>query len=105
MFKYFLALIVLTHLTLYPQDNYSRIDSLLIELENEGVFSGVVSVAKLDSVLILKTMGYEDENKKSPMRQESMFDRVLNPFSINRIIILQLIQEGRLLFTDSLGNI
>ena len=80
MLKYLLALFVLTHLTLYPQDNYSRIDSLLNAVKYMDIFSGVVLVAKGKDIKILKAIGYADENKKIKLKTNTRFDRVLYPF-------------------------
>ena len=104
MLKYLLALFVLTHLTLYPQDNYSRIDSLLNAVKYMDIFSGVVLVAKGKDIKILKAIGYADENKKIKLKTNTRFDRVLYPFFINRLVILQLIQQGKLSLTDSIGK-
>lgn len=104
MLKYLLALFVLTNLTLYPQDNYSRIDSLLNAVKYMDIFSGVVLVAKGDNIKILKAIGYADRQRKEKLKTNTRFDRVIYPFFVNRLVIIQLIQQGKLSLTDSIGK-
>lgn len=104
MLKYLLALIVLTHLTIYPQDNFKRVDSLLNAVTHMDIFSGVVLVTKGIDIKILKAIGYADENKKIKLKTNTRFDRVINPGFINEIIILQLVQQGKISLTDSIGK-
>ena len=75
MLKYLLALIVLTHLTIYPQDNFKRVDSLLNAVTHMDIFSGVVLVAKGNDIKILKAIGYADENKKIKLKTNTRFDK------------------------------
>lgn len=104
MLKYLLAFIVLTHLTIYPQDNFKRVDSLLNAVTHMDIFSGVVLVAKGDKIKILKPIGYADENKKIKLNTNTRFETILHPFNVNKIIMVQLIQQGRLMLTDSIGK-
>ncbi len=104
MLKYLLALIVLTHLTIYPQNNFNRVDSLLNAVKQMDIFSGVVLVAKGNDIKILKAIGYADENEKIKLKTNTRFDRVINPGFINEIIILQLVQQGKISLTDSIGK-
>jgi len=104
MLKYLLTLIVLTHLTIYPQNNFNRVDSLLNAVKHMDIFSGVVLVAKGDKIKILKPIGYADEKKKIKLNTNTRFDRILYPFDVTRLLIVQLIQQGRLMLTDSIGK-
>jgi CubicO group peptidase (beta-lactamase class C family) len=78
----------------------SYVDSLA-ELDQ---FSGVVMIAKGDSVLFLKAYGFADREKKAPNRTDTRF----NVGSINkvftRIAVLQLESEGKLSLSDTIGR-
>lgn len=67
-------------------------------------FSGVVMIAKEDSVLFLKPYGFADREKKIPNRTDTRF----NVGSINkiftRIAVLQLESEGKLSLSDTIGH-
>lgn len=104
MLKYLLALIVLTHLTIYPQDNFKRVDSLLNAVTHMDIFSGVVLVAKGNDIKILKAIGYADENEKIKLKTTTRFEMILHPFNISKLLVVQLIQQGKLMLTDSIGK-
>jgi D-alanyl-D-alanine carboxypeptidase len=78
----------------------SYVDSLTVL----DLFSGVVMIAKEDSVLFLKAYGFADREKKIPNRTDTRF----NVGSINkiftRIAVLQLQSEGKLSLSDTIGR-
>ena len=104
MFKQLIALLFLLQLVLSAQNNLIKVDSLLNNLEASDEFYGVVLVAKGDSILLLRAIGYTDETKEVKLKTDTKFDKIIEPGFISRLITLQLIQEGRLSLKDSIGK-
>lgn len=67
-------------------------------------FSGVVLIAREDSILFSKAYGFADREKKVPNRPDTRF----NVGSINkvftRIAVLQLASQGKLSLSDTIGR-
>lgn len=104
MFKQLLTLLVFLQIVLSAQDNLVKVDSLLNNLEASDEFYGVVLVAKGDTILLLRAIGYTDETKEVKLKTDTKFDKIIEPGFISRLITLQLIQEGRLSLKDSIGK-
>ncbi len=104
MFKQLLTLLVFLQIFLSAQDNLVKVDSLLNNLEVSDEFYGVVLVAKGDTILLLRAIGYTDETKEVKLKTDTKFDKIIEPGFISRLITLQLIQEGRLSLKDSIGK-
>ena len=85
-------------------DLLNRTASYVDSLTALDQFSGVVMIAKEDSVLFLKAYGFADREKKIPNRTDTRF----NVGSINkiftRIAVLQLESEGKLSLSDTIGR-
>lgn len=104
MFKQLLALLVLLQLVLSAQNNLLKVDSLLNNLEASDEFYGVVLVAKGDTILLLRAIGYTDETKEVKLKTDTKFDKIVQQGFICRLITLQLIKDGRLSLKDSIGK-
>lgn len=104
MFKQLLTLLVLLQLVLNAQNNLVKVDSLLNNLEASDEFYGVVLVAKGDTILLLRAIGYTDETKEVKLKTDTKFDKIIEPGFISRLITLQLIKDGRLSLKDSIGK-
>lgn len=81
----------------------SRIDSYLSRLESYG-YSGVVMVARGDSMLIHRAYGLADQKRTIPMRTDHLIDMgsVTKQFTAAAIVALE--EDGKLRVTDSIGK-
>ncbi len=104
MFKQLLTLLVLYQIVLSAQDNLVKVDSLLDNLEANDEFYGVVLVAKGDTIILLRAIGYTDETKEVKLKTDTRFDKVVQQGFLCRLITLQLIKDGRLSLKDSIGK-
>ena len=81
-----------------------EIDRIARKLSDADVFSGVVLVARGDSVLYLGAFGDADKERRIPIRPDTRFAlaSVTKPFVT--VAIAKLVEEGRLSWDDSLGK-
>jgi CubicO group peptidase (beta-lactamase class C family) len=81
-----------------------EIDRIARKLSDVDVFSGVVLVARGDSVLYLGAFGDADKERRIPIRPDTRFAlaSVTKPFVT--VAVAKLIEEGRLSWEDSLGK-
>ena len=81
-----------------------RLDQYLAKLSQDDVFSGVALVARNGNPVLLRAYGYADRDKKVANTIRTRF----NIGSINKaftaIAIRQLIAEGKVALTDTLGK-
>jgi len=86
-------------------DEYAdKLDKIVNEYNNLGMFSGNVLVAKDGNIVYEKQFGYADWEKKTPVTTETLF-RIgsLNKMFTNGMI-MQLEKEGKLSVNDNLGK-
>ena len=89
----------------FPQNTFTRIDSLLIQASRLDLFSGVVLIADKDNVQYLKAFGNSDWNKQSPNLTDTKFNIGSIGKLFTQILITQLIQEGKLNLSDNLETL
>ncbi len=71
---------------------------------NKEEFSGTVLVAKEDSIVMIKSAGYADKEEKVRNGTNTKFNIASTGKLFTRIVILQLIQEGKLSLDDTIGR-
>jgi CubicO group peptidase (beta-lactamase class C family) len=83
-------------------DNVKKLDSLFDKLEQEKGFNGNVLVAKNDTIIFQRSVGYAVEETKQQLDAGSVFElaSVSKQFTAMGIMLLQ--QKGKLQFDDSL---
>ncbi len=84
---------LLTHMASYV-DSLTALDR----------FSGVVLIARGDSVLFLKAYGFADRERKVPNRPDTRFNVGSIDKIFTRIAILQLESQGKLSLSDTVGR-
>jgi D-alanyl-D-alanine carboxypeptidase len=90
--------------SLPPDDISARLDGYFTRLVADDVFSGVVLVARLGAPVFFKAYGLADRDRNVANTTTTRF----NIGSINKVFtqvaIRQLVQAGRLAYTDTLGK-
>jgi CubicO group peptidase (beta-lactamase class C family) len=89
----------------FPQNNFQKLDTLLNNAAQLNLFSGVVLVADKDSVPYLKTYGYADWDNLTPNLADTKFNIGSIGKLFTQIIIMQLVQEGKLKLTGNLAGL
>ena len=82
----------------------SPLSSIIKQEENNGNFSGVVLIAKGDSVVFIKGAGFADREANILNDTNTIFNIASTGKLFTRIVILQLIQEGKLSLDDKIGK-
>jgi CubicO group peptidase (beta-lactamase class C family) len=97
------AMLVLPSCVAAQETPASRITAYLSRLESYG-YSGVVMVARGDSVIVHRAYGLADQKRKIPMRTDHLFDMgsVTKQFTAAAIVALE--EDGKLRVTDSIGK-
>ena len=81
-----------------------RIDSLVFAYQNLDIFSGVVLIAEKGKPYYHKAFGLADRKNKIPNKLDTRFDIGSMNKSFTKVLILQLISEGKLDLDDPLGK-
>lgn len=77
-------------------DSYSRIDSLLSQLNKDSQFNGAFFIANRDSISFLKTYGYSDIPKQTDLTNETLFEIASVSKTLTATLIMKLIENGDL---------
>jgi len=95
----------------WPQNPLSE-PSIVAEIEkhiqanvNEDAFSGAVLIAKGDRILLSKAYGLADKEKKIINQTDTKFNIGSMNKMFTSVAIAQLVQAGKLSYTDTLANI
>ncbi len=83
----------------------SAIDEKLQKDYNQGLFSGNVLVAKGDKVILEKSYGYANIEKQILNNEDTRFHTGSVGKMITATAIAQLVEQGKLNFSDTLGTI
>ncbi|HEV3485006.1 MAG TPA: serine hydrolase domain-containing protein, partial [Vicinamibacterales bacterium] len=81
-----------------------EIDRIARKLSDADVFSGVVLVARGDSVLYLGAFGDADKERGIPIRADTRFALASVTKTFVTVAIAKLVEEGRLSWDDALGK-
>ena len=95
--------IILYSLNVYSDEYAEKLDKLVNEYNDIGMFSGVVLLAKDGKPLYEKTFGYADWEKKTPVSEETLFRIGSLNKMFTHAIMIQLLNEGKLKLTDPLN--
>ena len=83
----------------------NRIDNVLQEYVNKGWIAGATAiVAKGGKVFYYKSIGYNDIDKKTPLKNDAIFRIASQTKAITSVGIMMLYEEGRLLLDDSVAK-
>ncbi|HEY0677121.1 MAG TPA: serine hydrolase [Chitinophagaceae bacterium] len=82
-----------------------KLDSLIDAYEKERNFSGVVMVSQKGKLLYARTAGYADKEKKILNQLNTNFNIASTGKTFTAVMIMQLVQEGRLSLADTLSRI
>lgn len=81
------------------------LDSMMQQYQHEKNFSGVVMISQKGKLLYGKAFGYADREKKVPNQASTNFNIASLGKTFTAVMIMQLVQEGRLKLTDTLSKI
>lgn len=87
-----------------PIDLESKVDNLVKEYTDLGIFSGVVLIAEDGKPLYHKAFGLANQKTKVPNKLDTRFDIGSMNKSMTKVLILKLVQEGKLKLNDKLGQ-
>ena len=82
-----------------------EIDRKLDELAQKDEFSGVALIAKGGAPVWQKAYGMQDREKKIPVNLETRFRLGSMPKMFTSVAIAQLVEAGKLRFTDNLADV
>ncbi|AXT20439.1 serine hydrolase [Flavobacteriaceae bacterium AU392] len=82
----------------------SKIDALVKQYTSLDIFSGVVLVAENGKPIYHKAFGLADREKGIPNTLNTKFDIGSMNKTFTKVLILQLIDEGKLSFDDTIGK-
>jgi CubicO group peptidase (beta-lactamase class C family) len=88
----------------FAQTDGEKLDALMQAAAKNDVFSGVVLVARRDSILLYKGYGWRDAERKIPNDTNSIFliGSLSKPFTAMAVMVL--CAEGKLRLEDRLSN-
>lgn len=82
----------------------NKTDALIQQYQALDIFSGTVLIAKNKEAIYYKAFGMADREKEIPNSLTSTFNiGSINKF-FTKVVILQLVQEGKLSVTDTIGK-
>jgi len=100
-----LGTLLLTSQTLPPKKELSqKIDALAQQYVDLGIFSGVVLVAKKGKPVYHKAFGLADRENETPNTIHTRFDIGSMNKTFTKVVLLQLVQEGKIKLEDPLGK-
>ena len=88
-----------------PQNNFTQLDKYLDSAAAKNIFSGVVVIAEGDSIIYEKGAGYADWDNLTPLRTDTKFNIGSIGKLLTGIMVMQLVQEGKLELDASLKSI
>lgn len=83
----------------------SAIEKRILKETADDQFSGTVLIARKDRIIYKKAFGYSNKEKKETNTQDTRFHTGSIGKMITAAAIGQLVEKGKLNFTDTLGNI
>lgn len=84
--------------------NIPAVTSLLRSFESDLDFSGVVLIAKGDSVLLQQGFGFLDKKKTIKTNPNAIYNIASITKSITGMAVLKLVEQGKLSLTDTVGK-
>src|SRR5215467_7652864 len=82
-----------------------EVDAKLSQLATEDKFSGAVLIGKDGKVLWQKAYGYADREARIPNSVGTRFNLGSNNKMFTSVAIAQLVQQGKLRFTDTIAQV
>ena len=82
-----------------------KVDALVKEYTSLDIFSGVVLIAEKGKPIYHKAFGLADREKNIPNTLETKFDIGSMNKTFTKVVILQLVEEGKLKLSDKLDKI
>lgn len=89
---------------LAPDTLPAYLDAYLSRLSDAGLFSGVVVLARGDSVVFQRPYGFADRDRRLPMRLDTPFDIASIGKTFTAVGVAQLAERGTLRLEDTLGR-
>lgn len=89
---------------IYSDENVDKLDKLLNDYNDIGMFSGNVLLAKDGNILYEKQFGYADWEKQTPVTSETMFRIGSLNKMFTHAMIKQLENEGKLSLNDPVSK-
>ncbi len=88
-----------------PSDStMQRIQNFAQELVKQDLFSGNILIAEQENIIYQRSFGYADWEKKTPLSADTKFNIGSLTKDFTQVVILQLVQEGKLALTDPVGK-
>lgn len=88
----------------FPQNKIARLDSLFNTAYKMDLFSGTAIIADKEKTIYIKSFGYADWDNQIPNETDTKFNIGSIGKLFTQILIMQLVQEGKLDLTDPLGK-
>ena len=85
-------------------EHVREVERIARALAQVDAFSGVVLVARGDSVLYVGAFGEADKERRMPMRPETRFSIASITKTFATVAIAKLVEDGKLSWEDSLGS-
>src|SRR5437867_2987929 len=86
-------------------ERLARIDSLVKEyVDNKWVAGATVLVARNGKIVYYKGLGYDDIDKKTPMKKDAICRIASQSKAITSVAIMMLYEEGKLLLSDPISK-
>jgi len=80
------------------------LDAVLLELEKSNGFNGHIVIAKSDSIIYQKSIGYSDFENKIPITSNTVFELASTGKQFTAMGIMLLKQQAKLNFDDKVSN-
>lgn len=87
-----------------PLDLESKVDKLVKEYTDLGIFSGVVLIADEGEPIYHKAFGLANQGTKTPNKLDTRFDIGSMNKSMTKVLILKLVKAGKFKLDDKLGQ-
>ncbi len=83
----------------------TRIDTVVIEyVDNKWIAGAIILVARKGKIVYYKGLGYDDIDKKTPLKKDAICRIASQTKAITSVAIMMLYEEGKLLLTDSISK-
>jgi CubicO group peptidase (beta-lactamase class C family) len=87
-----------------PDTTLQHVQTFVQEITQQGLFSGNILIAQREKIIYQQSVGYADWEKKTPLSAETKYNIGSLTKDFTQVLILQLLQEGKLALSHPIGK-
>ena len=89
----------------FSPERLAHIDQVIQNYIDSGWINGAIAlVAKNGKIVYYKGVGFDDKEKKLPMKKDAIFRIASQTKAITSVAVMQLVEEGKILLDDNISK-